>query len=57
MKFLCGCELAKLIEFGYKPRIDGEGFQICPDHGVREYGYRTTDAVNKGILVDARQPK
>lgn len=56
MKFICGCDLEDKLKKGYRNR-EQNGKQICPEHGLPEYGYRTTEAVKSGILVDARNPK
>lgn len=53
MKFLCGCDLDRLIQFGYKPRLDSEGFMICPDHQLREQGWRTKQDLALGRLTRA----
>lgn len=39
--FLCGCDpTEKISEFGSK-RFDTLGFEVCPEHGDRLYGYRS----------------
>lgn len=54
--FLCGCNRNRLLDFGYKQKFEN-GREVCPDHGLPLYGYRTSEAVEIGILYDARIPR
>lgn len=54
--FLCGCKRDRLLAFGYKSKFEN-GREVCPDHGFPLYGYRTSEAVDIGILYDARIPR
>jgi hypothetical protein len=57
MQFLCGCtsegrERYSLLvtTLGLIQRTDSNGNRVCPEHGVREVGWRTTDDIKRGIL-------
>lgn len=52
-KFICGCTLSEKLEQGYQLRFSF-GNPVCPEHGLREYGYLTTEAIENGILYDPR---
>lgn len=56
MKFMCGCDSEQKLANGYQPRFI-DGAPVCPEHALPEYGYRTTNAIKQGILVDTRISK
>jgi hypothetical protein len=40
--FLCGCNpVEKKGYSGEGKRYDEEGFEVCPEHGYRKYGWQT----------------
>jgi len=53
MKFLCGCTSEGKLAFGYPTgsRKDKEGFDTCPEHGDRVYGWKTKEDHRLGKLV------
>ena len=50
MIFLCGCNSEQKIAQGYSPRFHGKQ-EVCPEHGEPEYGYKTKEDIQKGILT------
>ena len=42
-RFLCGCPLDEATV-----RFDGDDFPVCPDHGLRLYGWMTTPTGTSG---------
>lgn len=57
MKYLCGCDDRPYycVDFDVngkqRPRQDHEGFLVCPEHGEREYGWRTDQDIALGKLL------
>lgn len=38
-KYLCGCDPARMREIYGVARIDDQGYDVCPQHGERLYGW------------------
>jgi hypothetical protein len=39
--YLCGCGVNEKLNYSNEKRRDTQGYPVCPEHGVREYGWRT----------------
>jgi hypothetical protein len=46
--FLCGCQV-------HGSQIDAHGFQECPEHGCREYGWRSEPRMQLADDGDGRK--
>jgi hypothetical protein len=40
-QFLCGCWPLEKRNYISDKRIDSEGYEVCPEHGQRLYGWNT----------------
>lgn len=62
--YLCGCNVEQKKNYsthltsvvGGEPqythnRFDDEGFMVCPEHGLRRYGYASTPARDSGYMA------
>lgn len=48
--YLCGCNPAEKVNYHVDKfnGTDNEGFQVCPEHGERLYGWRSPRATQPG---------
>lgn len=49
--YLCGCSVRDKLNYSLFQNVEGEslrrkdneGFLVCPEHGAREYGWRSIE--------------